>query len=109
MSAYRCSTCGLGYLYASKCEVCGGALWWSTSTNLSSEEEKQQAMKEKAQSSEWADPVDRRTNWRFESLVAAGYDLAAAEELANRYEVDLHEAAQRAAEHGARAAYLRFY
>lgn len=58
---------------------------------------------------EWAEPVDKIINWRFEQLVAAGYSLVHAEELANDRRLDLHQAIDMAKEHGPEAAYLRFF
>ncbi len=53
--------------------------------------------------------MDKETSWRFKWLVEAGYDLAHAEEMARVRSIDLHVAVERAKEHGALVAFLRFY
>lgn len=81
------------------------------SSNPSSEEEKKQAELErmKKHAEEWAEPVDKVVNWRFDQLVAAGYDFGAALELAEKRQLDLHQAVKLANEHGAQVAYLKFF
>lgn len=75
----------------------------------SNKEEIDEALREKLKkhSEEWAEPVDKTTNWRFAQLYAAGFDIAACEELANNRHIDLHKACALAEEHGAHVAYLR--
>lgn len=109
MGAYRCSTCGVNYSSADPCRVCGGAVWWSNSSFPSEPEIANAALQAKVKDTEWADPVDKIINWRFEQLFKAGYDLRQAEELAADRRLDLHAACALASEYGAQTAYLRFF
>lgn len=96
MAAHRCSDCGLDYPVAiAACEICGRRLDWDGTVTAASDWREQVALV-RAASRLRENEEQRIVSWRLQQLLAAGYDLEAAEPLAARYQgadqIDLHQA-----------------
>lgn len=104
MSARRCSNCGIDYppeAWYSKCKACGGDTSWFS--NMKPDPNWKDAVELAL-----APPVefpDKRTEWRYDQLRRAGYEIPAAIELSTTYEVDLHHAVDLADRAGPDLAY----
>ena len=107
MGAYRCSNCNLNFSTSEACEVCGKTVWWTSARESSTPEEIDEAFRARVRDNPWSMSIDKVVNWRFEQLVAAGYDLATAEEIAMNRNIDLHDAIELAQLYGAVGARLR--